>query len=761
MRIDPKGMSAFATLIAPGLHLFVLGIRHFLCRFLARVKRLPLHPALDCPTAFNHLFYQPWNNHQRTRLWYNPAQLTMNKAIAFFREIEFKEQSIPVALLIANILAFGLLLPFLGYYQDDWHSVYYAFTRGAQGLWELFDYDGHPLSAWSYIIGFRLLGFKPIYWHLLSLAWRWLASVTFWLCIRTLWPRRSNVTFTAAILFAIYPLFSLQSQAISYVEVWFSFFLVNLSFYFTVKAVKEKDRFWINTALALGLKLIQIFTSEYFAGIEFVRPVLIYLALRDVRPKEFKKLVADTLKLWSPYLLASGLFTIWRIFFYVSPFAKQNAPVLIQALLKNPAQTFQYIFLSAIPDFVLILVGSWTNLFTPALYDFSERAKLAFFAVSFIGIVLAVFFLNHLQDPDAEYKNDSNRDSIALGLVALVFAMLPAYAANYFIYTENPPWGSRFGIPAMFGAALIIATLIHSVITSSRTRNLVVAVLFGLSVGWNLNNANSFRLVWEKEANFFNQLVWRVPSIQPNTAIITEQEILAYMGDYPMGFSINAMYSSQGVSTGKSIPYWYFSLQNNFGDQIQDFLNGEQIGAKKFSVRFTGDSTKNLILTFAPEKGECLRLIRPDEAGAPYLSPLERQVSKFSAPERVSPESNNPLHDIIFGNDPPKGWCYYYEKAQLRRDREDWKGVIQYWEEAKSKGLKPGNDVEYLPFIEAYSNLGDWSSAADILGGINLNQKTIRPSLCFLWKNVEQETPPSPKRDRLLSQSPAQLNCGQ
>ncbi|SRR5581483_11094256 len=686
----------------------------------------------------------------------------MDQIIRRVQDIRFGEKFVPLALLIANVLAFGLLLPFLGYYQDDWHTIYYAYTRGAQGLWELFNYDGHPLAAWTYIVGFHLLGFQPIYWHLLSLAWRWLTSVAFWLSLKALWPRWSEEAFVAALLFTVYPLFSLQAQAISYMEVWFSFFLINLSFYFTIKAVKSPERFWPYATLAFGLKCIHIFTSEYFAGLELIRPILIYLSLKQTRQEKFKTLAWNTIKLWIPYLIITGLFTIWRTFFYLSPFAKQNAPVLITALLKDPAQTLQYLFFSSIPDLILILTSPWANIFTPTLYDFSEHTKLIFFIVSISSTALSGFFLNRKSVSSIEEeKGFFYRDGIILGLLSLTLAMLPVYAANYFIYTENPPWGSRFGIPAMFGATLLATIILYKLITSRYSRNIVVATLFGLSVGWHLNTANSFRLVWKKEVAFFNQLVWRAPSIKPGTAIITEQEVLAYMGDYPMGFAINSIYGNEGVSTGKTVPYWYFSLQNNFGDQIEDFLRGEQIGARKFSVRFTGTSTKNLIITFAPEQGECLWLVRPSEADAPYLSSLEREAGKFSAPEKISSEENHPLRDIIFGKDFRNEWCYYYEKAQLSRDNQDWKGVIRYWEEARDKGLKPGSDLEYLLFIEAYSNLGDWKLAADALERINLNQKTIRPSLCFLWKNIEQETPPSVKRDDLISHSRAQINCGQ
>jgi hypothetical protein len=686
------------------------------------------------------------------------------KIHTYLQRIKLTPKSIPIALLAANVLAFGLLIPFLGYYQDDWHFVYYAYTRGAQGLWELFNYDGHPFSAWSYVIGFKFLGFKPLYWHLFSLTWRWLACVAFWLCIHELWPRRVRETLAAALIFAIYPLFSLQSQAISYIEMWMSYCLLNLSFYLMIRAIRHPERFAAYTAAAFALKLIHLFTTEYFAGLELVRPLLIYLALKNTKRAEGRSFAWKTIGVWSPYLFVSGIFTVWRTFFYLSPFAKQNAPVLIQNLIASPFSTLQYLILSAIPDVVLILTTPWANIVSAQLFDFSTRTSFLFFILAVLSGVAFFLLLNRPgwngKGAKPEKQSQWTGEALILGFASMILGMLPAYAANYFIHTENQPWGSRFSVAAMFGAALIAATALNALATNARTRNVVLAAMLGLSVGWHLNNANSFRLVWEKEMKFYQQLAWRAPSIQPNTAIITDQEILAYMGDYPMGFAINSIYAQPHVSTGKTVPYWYFSLENNFGNQIEGFLRGMPISQKKFSVRFTGNSTQNLILTFAPEQGQCLWLLRPEEVGAPFLSPHLQQAAALSATERIEADSKHPLLYTLSGANPHKTWCYYYEKAELARDQKDWEAVAQSWESAKQQGLRPGSDIEYLPFIEAYAHLGDWKTAAAIEKDINLNQRVIRPSLCFLWNKIEQETSASPERDSLIKQSRTESNCG-
>ena len=507
---------------------------------------------------------------------------------------------VPCALLLANLVAFGLLIPYLGYYQDDWHFVYYAYTRGAAGLWELFNYDGHPLSAWSYVLGFQLLGFKPVFWHLASLMWRFLAALAFWLCIAELWPQHRKSTFAAALIFTVYPVFSLQPQAMSYIEVWMSYFLLNLSFYFTVRAARHPEKFLRFAFLAFGLKIIHLFTTEYFAGLELIRPVLIFIALRETRQKSNGRNLRGVLAQWSPYILASGSLIIWRTFFYVSPFAKQNAPILIRNLISHPLDTFAHLVLSFIPDLVLLLTSPWANVFKPELFDFTTRINFLFFCIA-VGVGALFWSFQSRTDPAPEPPSKAwPGEALILGGLALGLGMLPAYAANYFIHTENPPWGSRFSIPAMFGAALIAVAIMNLLVSSGRARNVLVAVLFGLSVNWHLNNANAFRLVWQKQTRFFEQLTWRAPGIQPDTAIITEQEVLSFMGDYPMAFAINSMYADRMASTGKTIPYWYFSLTGNFSDKLDDFMNGMPIGAKKFSVRFSGDSTRNLIVAFEP-----------------------------------------------------------------------------------------------------------------------------------------------------------------
>ena len=112
----------------------------------------------------------------------------MKKIQSYFRQIIFTEKSAPLAFLVACILSFGLLIPSLGFYMDDWPYVFYAYNKGIESLREMLLYDSRPFAAWLYILAFKTLGFKPIYWHITALLSRWVTVVLLWKILTSIWP---------------------------------------------------------------------------------------------------------------------------------------------------------------------------------------------------------------------------------------------------------------------------------------------------------------------------------------------------------------------------------------------------------------------------------------------------------------------------------------------------------------------------------------------------------------------------------------------
>ena len=69
-------------------------------------------------------------------------------------------------------------------------------------------------------------------------------------------------------------------------------------------------------------------------------------------------------------------------------------------------------------------------------------------------------------------------------------------------------------------------------------------------------------------------------------------------------------------------------------------------------------------------------------------------------------DKTHKLPESIYWRSSEKSWCYYFQKASLARQMEDWELIIQYGDEARDKGLRPFDVTEWKPFIDAYNRLG-------------------------------------------------------
>jgi len=77
----------------------------------------------------------------------------------------------PLVLLVVAILAFGLLIPWLGFYWDDWPKAWFLHLLGPTGFDEVYGAD-RPNLAWTYLITTSILGESPIAWQIFGLLTR-------------------------------------------------------------------------------------------------------------------------------------------------------------------------------------------------------------------------------------------------------------------------------------------------------------------------------------------------------------------------------------------------------------------------------------------------------------------------------------------------------------------------------------------------------------------------------------------------------------
>lgn len=669
---------------------------------------------------------------------------------------------IPLVLLVICVLAFGLIIPKLGFYHDDWHFIYFYSIHGIQGMVDLFNYDGHPLSVWIYILSFKLVDLNPIAWHVYALIWRWLAVVLFWLLLDRMWPSNKRFTFTAALLFAIYPFFVLQILPISYFEVWISFFLFFLSVYWTVQSIQQPQKFWLFAVLAITAKISQIFTSEYTWGLELLRPLIIWFVL----PNYFSihKKIGKTIKIFLPFLIIFLASAIWRSVLFQ---AGRKEIAFQSTLFTQPLSVLLDWVRFGFQDMGLILITSWYPILDPAYLDLNNKLNFVLLILIVLSGTGLVLFMNKLLESNNENTPNINygRQAILIGLLALISGMLPSYAAGYTIYLSAPPGNSRFALAAIPGAALIIAGFLELIIGSIRVRNLLVAILVGLSIGWHVRYTNEFGRLWENQVNFYRQLSWRAPRLKPATAIIATDTIfpktkypasrLAISGDYPTSMALNTIYST-GSPTNQ-IPYWFFQGDTDIStNPSPDIIHGNHLNAS-----FTGQRKNALFLSFSPDKPRCLHIFRANDANYRNYSNSLRAIAQFASLNAINTESDPDfrLLNTIIGPENPNTWCYYYQKADLAVQNMDWNLVSTLWVDAQQKNLTPTNGLELLPFTEALLQLKQWDSALMLTRYAKKLTPNMADVYCPLWNDLTTENLMDYEMEKGLLKARNILNC--
>ncbi len=688
----------------------------------------------------------------------------MKKLIASIKNIQFTEKSVPWILLAACILAFGLLIPNLGYFQDDWNFVFNDYAFGEKGLSEFLQYDGRPYAAWIFVAGFKFLGFKPIYWHIAELLIRWMTGYTFWLVFRALWPNHRWQALSASLLFLLYPFFTLQPLATTYTLHWTGYLLFSLSIYFMLQAVRKKS--WLYMGLAIITQIMHLITIEYYAGIDLIRPIFLWFIISNEGKASQQEKAKKTFFNWLPYLLIFIFYFIWRGFIYQSPNLDRSAAAGLSELLANPVQTTVYYLTKGIPDVVLILISSWYKVLEPEMFDLSISSNRFILAIRIVSFVIIYVYLDKFQfSRISDNKSNTQIKQIAIvGVAGLLAGLLPAYGAGYIVHTKLFPWNSRFSLGSLFGAALLITAILELLIASPKIRNVTLALLASLLIGWHVDYTNDFRWAWAKQVNFYRQLYLRAPDITPGTAILSEEEFLMYMGDYPASYGINLIYADKGNDFGDSrkADYWFFPFAE-FYTKFDQHLAGEPFSTVRAGTTFDGEPEGSIVISFEPGLGQCLWVMQPEYASSKSFSQTMRQLASLSYVDRIK---QAPLQEDSFllkylYTHPEQDWCYYYQKADLAYQYEEWDEVIQLWNTARQNDLQPENGFEYLPFIEAYAHTGDWETARSMTRTSQKTLQGIDPLLCNIWSRLEGDTPETTGKGEVILSVTEDLKCDQ
>ena len=649
--------------------------------------------------------------------------------MTFLKELSLRAHKIyqgrwgyPLLLFLVGFLSYLYPLTKLGYFWDDWEVVYLTRLTTPAILEGYFFFD-RPL-AWPYPIFASLLGAQPWVWHLLTLVLRWLGTLFFYQALLLLWPKQRSALQWAGLLMLVSPAFLEQSIATAFSRHFTAYLLCGLSFYFTALALRgeHKRLFWV---LAWITGVAQIFTIEYFAGLELVRPVFIWLLMG---PAASWQRLRRTALLWLPFLVVFLIFGWWRVAYYPTLLSTQqfaSGPRFVTGLLQNPLAAISGLFEAVWLDFWFVVSKSWLGLITDAVkIDF--MASTVWFALG-LGAVLALlaFFLIG-QDEDA--TDGFGAQAFWLGLLGLLAGGVPVWTIGRRASADGF-FDNRFAISMLFGAVLLVVALTW-VMIQKRWRGQVLAFLLTLGIFTQVFVVNTYRKEWANEINYFWQVSWRVPGLKANTAILSGYVPSSMLPNYDASFALTLLYSDH--STGTQLPYWYFTWDGMGNVKLKD---GAKADVPFRNLKFEGFIGQSVMIhnQLLPD---CVRVADTFYSGDPALGP-ENNYLGISDLDLIDPQASLAPDPAIFGREPPHTWCYYYQKADLARQLGQWDKVIQLYKQAAELGFSSGQGGEYLPLLEANARSGEWNQAYQVSKKIVGLTQELSKNVCTKWTGYD------------------------
>lgn len=659
----------------------------------------------------------------------------------------FHGWSVPFLFFATTVAAYGLLLPQMGFYWDDWPFVWIARFLGPKEFLPAFA-NVRPFLGPIFFVTTSLLPPVPIYWQILALIIRFLSGLFAWFAFSQIWPQHPRGTLVAALLFLVFPGYSQHWVAFTHInQEWIPLLFYLLSFGFTARALRKPEKFRSSTLLALLFLIAGVCPTEYFVGLEPLRFLFIGVILAE-ETKPFRERFLETFKLWFPYLLTWLANLAW-LFYYYTVGSYQSYDVEITT---KPISVSQIVF--GVAD-AIWKAGIYLWAQGIVLIAKSLRAPSSILALFLILISFAFFacYLRRLSAPTP--RNFFGRSALLLGIVGILLGRLPSFAAGLPLTLQSS--NDRFMISMMIGGSLFIVGLIELIIRNVQTKNFIFALLIAIGIGQQFFNANLFRRDWLKQQEFYSQLAWRIPALQPNTLLMTDQLPVDYETDLSLTASINWMYAPDYARS--NIPYGLMYTEKRLGGSLPSLTSNQPVKIYLRTVHFEG-STSQAVIFYMPKNG-CLRVLSStwgDEITYGRQSGYLVKAIPLSNQNLIVSETAR-LARVPFLAEPPHAWCYYYTKAELARQRSDWSQVIHLFDEAISLGYKPSNAFEMLVFIEARAMTGDMDGAEKFSTEAIASDKGIRKGVCEVWKRVQINGPAQSENVTRVEKNLAEFQC--
>ena len=622
-----------------------------------------------------------------------------------------------IVLIIAAIIVVGCLLYIpqmkdLGLYRDDWNNFYNLAVRGPRMLIEAYKAD-RPADGYLIAGLYWIFGTKITAYMIWNLCCRILGSVFLALTLMKVWPGSFKFAGLAGLLAVAFPGFLQQVDGIAYVPHQTAMMCFMLSLWLTALGCSTRWRKWavLFFFLSMLFSFANVMLMEYYVGMEIYRLGVIYLMNRERTGKGKSGVFFRSILLYFPFVLPVVGFVIWRAFFFHATRSGTDfMSEIITPFLTHPRHEIADLGVRMLKNIWKLFTGSWTMPASALLNGLDMKAFLKAFVPAVIILAAGILFLFLLGGKKT--KEDASEPVCKFsqwfwsGLISGSVSILPLVISGRDInFTSSL---DRFAWPGMLGAILFLTGLIGLLRNRIARGALICSVmLLSFLVQW--QNQTNYADIWRSTQDYWQQLIWRAPSLQMGTTIVTAGSLLTEE-DYEIFSPASMIYYP---ATTDWAPVSAEVLSEN---TVRDIHLGEKVYRNVREI-YTEKDYQQLLAISKPDANACLRVINGEK---PVYSLRDYSkipsVGSYSKTEQILLDSETTVgYPFFLPKEQDHGWCYYFEKMELALQQDDPQSAAALADEAFKRNLRFGDSVELIPVIEAYAKTGRMNDARNTL----------------------------------------------
>ncbi len=559
---------------------------------------------------------------------------------------------------------------------------------------------------------FQLFGINPLPYHMASFLWRLLSGLSAWWLFKLMFPRRRDEAFLMGLLFLIYPGYLRWMEGFENQPRILGALLEVVSICLTLFALRSGSRVskisaWLG-AIITGWAYLAL--VDFAIGMEVFRLACIFILYFD--PSSISISIrkwAAAIKNWGIVFLIPAGFMLWRMLIFKNERPATDVGLQLGSLVSSPLSTGLWWFVRLFQSAVETMVLAWTGPNFQVLFGLRLNTIMLGLVVAFSAAAIVVFFEYLQKKVPAQsifIENDENgwqHQAIWAGILGVVFGVAPVILANRYVAFDHY---SHYLLPASLAASLLAAGFVYS-IRSPHVRNILIAVMVILACLTHFSVAD--QVISEEKAYrvFWQQAAWRIPGLSAGTTLMVNYPGINYGEDVDAAAGpANFIYYP---SQTNQLPAVYQLVALPQMDYVtKDVING---GDKPYEYRtHTGViNYSKLLIMVQPSDSSCVHV---QDAQWPRITDQDTDqvllLAKYSRIENIEADGKSPILDpVIFGAEPAHTWCYYYEKAELALQKQDWQEIIRLGKEVNQHELHPVDRIEWAPFLQAYAFSGD------------------------------------------------------